>query len=98
MTTSADVWQKPTQYFKAIILQFGEGNGNPLQYPCLENPMNRGAWQAAAHGVTKSWTQLSNFHYPSIKRNQFKNNKVPHKNEKCLVFLLKTKGTFWPAQ
>ena len=33
-----------------------------------------------------------------LKRNQFKNNKVPHKNEKCLVFLLKTKGTFWPAQ
>ena len=31
----------------------GEGNGNPLQYSCLENPMDRGAWQAAAHGVTK---------------------------------------------
>ena len=34
----------------------GEGNGNPLQYSCLENPMNRGAWQAAVHGVTKNWT------------------------------------------
>ena len=33
----------------------GEGNGNPLQYPCLENPMDRGAWWAAVHGVTKSW-------------------------------------------
>ena len=31
----------------------GEGNGNPLQYPCLENPMNRWAWQATVHGVTK---------------------------------------------
>ena len=31
----------------------GEGNGNPLQYSCLENPMNRGAWQAIVHGVTK---------------------------------------------
>ena len=31
----------------------GEGNGNPLQYPCLENPMHRGAWQAAVHGVAK---------------------------------------------
>ena len=31
----------------------GEGHGNPLQYSCLENPMNRGAWQAAVHGVTK---------------------------------------------
>ena len=34
----------------------GEGNGNPLQYSCLENPMDRGAWWAAVHGVTKSWT------------------------------------------
>ena len=34
----------------------GEGNGNPLQYSCLENPMDRGAWQAMVHGVTKSWT------------------------------------------
>ena len=34
----------------------GEGNGNPLQYSCLENPMDRGAWQAAVHGVAKSWT------------------------------------------
>ena len=36
----------------------GEGNGNPLQYSCLENPMDRGAWQATVHGVAKSWTQL----------------------------------------
>ena len=34
----------------------GEGNGNPLQYSCLENPMDRGAWWATVHGVTKSWT------------------------------------------
>ena len=37
----------------------GEGNGNPLQYSCLENPMDRGAWQAIVHGVTKSWARLS---------------------------------------
>ena len=36
----------------------GEGNSNPLQYSCLENPMDRGAWQATVHRVTKSWTQL----------------------------------------
>ena len=36
-----------------------EGNGNPLQYSCLENPMDRGAWQATVHGVAKSRTQLS---------------------------------------
>ena len=34
----------------------GGGNGNPLQYSCLENPMNGGAWQATVHGATKSWT------------------------------------------
>ena len=34
----------------------GEGNGNPLQYSCLENPMDRGAWWATVHGVTKNWT------------------------------------------
>ena len=33
----------------------GEGHGNPLQYSCLENPVDRGAWQAMAHRVTKSW-------------------------------------------
>ena len=39
----------------------GEGNGNPLQYLCLENPMIRGAKYATVHGVTKNWTRLSNF-------------------------------------
>ena len=34
----------------------GGGNGNPLQYFCLENPMDRGAWWATVHGVAKSWT------------------------------------------
>ena len=34
----------------------GEGNGNPLQYSCLENPMDRGAWQATVCGVAKNWT------------------------------------------
>ena len=39
----------------------GEGNGNPLQYSCLENPMDGGAWWATVHGVTKSRTRLSDF-------------------------------------
>ena len=39
----------------------GEGNGNPLQYSCLENPMDGGAWWATVHGVAKSRTQLSDF-------------------------------------
>ena len=38
----------------------GEGNGNRLQYPCLENLMDKGAWWAAVHGVAKSWARLSN--------------------------------------
>jgi len=38
----------------------GEGNGNSLQYSCLENSMVGGAWWAIVHGVTKSWTRLSN--------------------------------------
>ena len=37
----------------------GERNGNPLQYSCLGNPMDRGAWQATVHAVTKRWIQLS---------------------------------------
>jgi len=39
-----------------------EGNGNSLQYSCLENSKDRGAWQATVHGVSKSQTRLSNFH------------------------------------
>ena len=47
----------------------GEGNGNPLQYSCPENPMDRGAWRAVVHGVAESRTRLSDLaHYmPSIQ-------------------------------
>ena len=44
----------------------GEGNGNPLQDPYLENPMDEGAWYATVHGVTKSWTRLSDFTFLSV--------------------------------
>ena len=47
----------------------GVGNGNPLQYSCLRNPMDRGAWQVVVHGDTKSWTQLSDhttFYYMNV--------------------------------
>ena len=51
---------------------FGEGNGTPLQYSCLENPMDGGAWQAAVHGVTKSQTRLSaftlTFHFHALEK------------------------------
>ena len=44
----------------------GEGNGNPLQYFCLENPMDRGAWWATVHGVAKSRTRLSDFTFKAV--------------------------------
>ena len=44
----------------------GEGNGHPLQYFCLKNPMNKGAWRASLHGVTKSWRRLSDLAYTAI--------------------------------
>ena len=47
---------------KGILIQcFREGDGTPLQYSCLENPTDRGAWWAAVHGIAKSRTRLSNF-------------------------------------
>ena len=45
----------------------GEGNGNPLQYSCLKNPMDRGAWWIILHGVAKSLTRLSDFTYIFLK-------------------------------
>ena len=50
----------------------GQGNDNPLQYSCLENPMNRGAWWAAVRGVAKSWTGLKDFHSRNISRKKKK--------------------------
>ena len=44
----------------------GKGNGNPLQYSCLENPMEGGAWQATIHGVAKSQTQLSDLTFYGV--------------------------------
>ena len=62
-------WDYSCIYFMVIS---GEGNGNPLQYSCLENLMDRGAWWAAVHGVTKSWTRLKDFpftfHFPALEK------------------------------
>ena len=75
-----NVWQKPLQYCKVISLRFKKkkkntpakggrkGNGTPLQYSCLENPMDGGAWWAAVHGVAKSQTQLSDFTFMHRRR------------------------------
>jgi len=48
-----------------VCLIPGEGNGSPLQYSCLGNLMDRGAWQATVHGVVKSWTGLIGYHFLS---------------------------------
>ena len=54
-----------TTFFRSRVGGFvGEGNGTPLQYSCLENPMDGGAWKAAVHGVTEGWIQLSVFTFP----------------------------------
>ena len=55
-------WYRLYYYFMTNLDSiFGECNGNPLQYSCLENPMDGEAWWAAVHGVATSWTQLSDF-------------------------------------
>ena len=53
--------QRVRCYFQRAIPHYGEGNGTPLQYSCLEKPMDGEVWWAAVHGVAKSWTQLSDF-------------------------------------
>ena len=53
------VHNKTHHFLFLRMTEFGGGNGNALQYSCLGNYMNRGAWRATVHGVTKSQTQLS---------------------------------------
>ena len=61
-TNAVDLSSSPWNSFCSYLIYcLREGNGTPLQYSCLENPMDGGAWWAAVHGVTKSWTRLSNF-------------------------------------
>ena len=54
-------WVFPASNILLDYIMCGEGNGTPLQYSCLENPMDGGAWKAAVHGVARSRTQLSDF-------------------------------------
>ena len=58
----------------------GEGNGTPLQYSCLENPMDGGAWKATVHGVAKSQTRLSDFtftfHFHALKKDMATHSSV----------------------
>ena len=60
------------QFWGIIAKQTGEGNGTPLQYSCLENPMDGGAWWAAVHGITNSQTRLGDctftFHFHALEK------------------------------
>ena len=51
-------WWLSSRDLPGLNRSHGEGNGNPFQYSCLENPMDRGTWQATVYCVAKSWTQL----------------------------------------
>ena len=59
---------------------YGKGNGNPLQYSCLENPVDRGTWWAAVCGVAQSWTRLSDFtftfHFHALEKEMATNSSV----------------------
>ena len=72
----------------------GEGTGDPLQYSCLENPMDGGAWWAAVHGVTKSRTRLSDFtftfHFHALKKEMAPLSSV-------LAWRIPGTGAWWAA-
>ena len=70
LPASSGGWAGPQLASSPLVFaqSFGKGDDNPLQYSCLENPMDRGAWRATVHGVEKSQTQLSDFtfHFCSV--------------------------------
>ena len=59
-------------HFHFSLSRIGEGNGNPLQYSCLENPRDGGAWWAAVYGITQSQTRLKRLSSSSIRKKQIK--------------------------
>ena len=75
-------------------VKMGKGNGTPLQYSCLENPMGEGAWKAAVHGVPKSWTQPSDFtftfHFHALEKEMATHSSV-------LAWRIPGTGAWWAA-
>ena len=63
---------------RSTALEDGEGTGTPLQYSCLDNPMDGGAWWAAVHGVAKRRTRLSDFtfHFQALEKNMATHSSV----------------------
>ena len=72
----------------------GEGNGNPLQYSCLGNPMDGGAWWVTVHGVVKSLTRLSNFtftfHFHAVEKEMATHSSI-------LAWRIPGTGAWWAA-
>ena len=66
------------QYLYVFAFFNGEGNGTPLQYSCLENPMDGGAWKAAVHGVAEGRKRLSNFtfHFHALEKERATHSSV----------------------
>ena len=77
------------------MMLFGEGNGTPLQYSCLENPMDGGAWKATVHGVAEGQTQLSDFTFTFHFHALEKGNGTPLQCS-CLKNL-RDGGAWWAA-
>ena len=74
----------------------GEGNDNPLQYSCLENPMDRGTWQTTVHGVPKSWIRMGDYHFhfrsmvsPANRRKELlaPGNRGPPELPPCFLYM-----------
>ena len=67
-----ELWLSFLKSLLVSSIYFGEGNGTPLQYSCLENPMDGGSWWAAVHGVARSQTRLSDFtftfHFQALEK------------------------------
>ena len=80
------------EFLQSHGLHVGEGNGTPLQYSCLEYPMDGGAWQAAVHGVPKSQTQLSDFTF-TFHFNALEKEMATH----CSVLAWRIPGTGEPG-
>ena len=79
-------------HMQGAEMTFGEGNGTPLQHSCLENPTDGGAWWAAAHGVAKRRTQLSDFtltfHFHALEKEMATHSsvlawRIPGRGEPC---------------
>ena len=65
----------------------GEGNGNPLQYSCLENPMDRGAWWATIHRISKSQTLLGNYTFTQTCISEFRNVQILNRYYDVYIYI-----------